>query len=150
MANAITVDVVGVKELYQKLSKLAGAATADRVIGKATALVESTAKHLVPVDTSALRNSIATKVERRGGDTVGIVFTPLEYGLYVEFGTGIHSTNKSASTWQDGSYHKVKTKAGWRMIKGTRAQPFMRPALKQNLNKITRLFEDEISAALRS
>lgn len=149
MAGSINVEVLGVKELYGKLAQIKSTVAADQVMGKATEIVRATAVNLCPVDTGHLRSSIHARVEHAAGGTVGIVYNAVEYAPYVEYGTGIHSTNKSMSTWTGSPAHRIKTKAGWRTVHGTRPYPFMRPALRQNRNKIVRLFQSEIDAAVK-
>lgn len=57
------------------------------LIRKAVAETEGLAKLRVPVDTGALKNSIASRVEIRGDSVVGEVGTNLHYAPYIEFGT---------------------------------------------------------------
>lgn len=55
---------------------------------KACLVVENAAKSKVPVDTGNLRSSITHEVE--GNE--GVVGTNVEYAPYVEFGTGLFSS----------------------------------------------------------
>lgn len=50
--------------------------------------IQKNAKHLAPIDTGHLRNSIKTKSEATQGGAEAQVYTNLEYAPYVEFGTG--------------------------------------------------------------
>ena len=88
-------------------------------------LVEGAAKDKPPKDTGALRRSITSKVEVTGNSIEGIVFTPLEYAPYQEFGTGLFSENgngrKTPWVYMDdkGNYHYTR---------GQHPQPYMGPA----------------------
>jgi HK97 gp10 family phage protein len=57
---------------------------ASQVVRKTTFDVEAGAKRLAPVDTGLLRNSIQSLLE---GDLTGVVFTNVEYSVYLEYGT---------------------------------------------------------------
>lgn len=49
--------------------------------------VVSVAKQNAPVDTGTLRDSIEGTVRTDGGDIILVVGSPVEYAVYVEFGT---------------------------------------------------------------
>lgn len=101
-------------------------------------IVESAAKDKAPKKTGALRRSITSKVEVTGNSIEGIVFTPLEYAPYVEYGTGIYSDNgngrKTPWVYMDdkGNYHYTR---------GQHPQPYMRPALNENKDKIINMIK---------
>ena len=63
----------------------------------------------------------------------GIVFTPLEYAPYIEYGTGLFAEDgdgrKTAWSYQD-------DEGKWHTTSGMRPQPFMRPALTENKQNI--------------
>ena len=101
-------------------------------------LVEGAAKDKAPKDTGALRRSITSKVEVTGNSIEGIVFTPLEYAPYQEFGTGLFAENgngrKTPWVYMDdkGNYHYTR---------GQHPQPYMRPALEENKDKIINIIK---------
>lgn len=101
-------------------------------------LVEGAAKDKAPKDTGALRRSITSKVEVTGNSIEGIVFTPLEYAPYQEFGTGLFTENgngrKTPWVYMDdkGNYHYTR---------GQHPQPYMRPALEENKDKIINIIK---------
>lgn len=101
-------------------------------------IVESAAKDKAPKDTGALRRSITSKVEVTGNSIEGIVFTPLEYAPYVEYGAGIYaeSGNGRKTPWvymdDKGNYHYTH---------GQHPQPYMRPALEENKDKIINMIK---------
>ena len=101
-------------------------------------LVEGAAKDKAPKDTGALRRSITSKVEVTGSEIDGIVFTPLECAPYVEYGTGMYASNgngrKTPWVYMDdkGNYHYTR---------GQHPQPYMRPALEENKDKIINIIK---------
>ncbi|MBQ0088117.1 MAG: HK97 gp10 family phage protein [Prevotellaceae bacterium] len=97
------IQVQGENSIFDKLNKLSDTSKIEGAMNNAVLRIERDAKINAPVDTGALRNSIASTVETGSGVIEGIVYTPLEYAPYVEYGT-------------------------WKM----KAQPFMGPALNQN------------------
>jgi phage gpG-like protein len=109
----------------------------------AGALVESEAKknlsgqngpELKAVDTGNLMNSITHEVnEVELSVRIG---TNVEYGPYIEFGTGLYAENGQGrkTPWP------VKIKDKWIMIHGTHSRPFLRRALYDNLGKIKGIF----------
>ena len=93
--------------------------------------IENEAKHLVPVRTGNLRRSIMSSVETLGGTQTGIVAAQAGYGRYVESGTKPHTPPLSAiATWANRK--GLPAGAIWMAIrkKGTKAHPFMAPALE--------------------
>lgn len=97
-------------------------------------VVERKAKQLVPKKTSHLARSITSEVE---GNKVTIG-TNVEYAPMVEMGTRPHlitPKTKQALFWPGGP--------GPRKVvhhPGTRAQPYLRPALVSSLGKIKKIF----------
>lgn len=111
-------------------------------IEKACALVERSAKEKAPKDTGALRRSITSEVREDGNEVYGIVFTPLEYAPYVEYGTGLFAESGGR---QDVPWCYQDDKGEWHSTSGQKPQPFMRPALAENREEIIRLIAREIS-----
>src|SRR5690625_4559584 len=76
--------------LIRKLDKLGGNAheAVKKGVGQATKLVQGDAKMLAPRDTGDLAQSIIESVTFDGDEVVGKVSTNIEWGSYVEFGTG--------------------------------------------------------------
>jgi HK97 gp10 family phage protein len=76
-----------------------------------------------------LRRSITSKVESRGDRVEGIVFTPLEYAPYVEFGTGLFAEEGGR---KDVPWSYKDDKGQWHTTSGMKPQPYLRPALNEN------------------
>lgn len=129
------IKLEGLDELLKKLDKVAGAKQTQQSLQKACALVERSAKEKAPKDNGDLRRSIASKVE----NGVGVVFTPLEYAPYVEYGTGLFAEDGGRA---DVPWHYQDDKGEWHTTSGQKPQPFMRPALDENKKAIKRILKE--------
>lgn len=132
----MSIEFEGLDELFEKIEKIANTQKVEAALGKACALVERDAKKKAPKDTGELRRSITSKVD----DLKGIVFTPLEYAPYVEYGTGLFAENggRKDVPW---AYKDEKTgELIW--TSGQHPQPYMRPALNENRENILRLIKE--------
>lgn len=123
------------------INRLNGTKTSVQVatskgIKRAGLLVQGDAQRLVSVDTGRLRNSITTKVEEIQKGTVATVGTNVDYGPYVEYGTGQRG-DKEVSHRQD-----------WI---GQPPQPFLRPAFLFNRDNgnISKVIQEEVRKGLK-
>lgn len=96
---------------------------------------EGFAADLAPVDSGRLRNSITHKVD----DNSVTVGSPLEYAAYVEFGTGKYASGGRNTPW----VYK-DDKGNWHYTHGQRAQPFLKPALQNNIKTYQAIIKDEL------
>lgn len=110
----------------------------EMALGKACALVERSAKQNAPKDTGALRRSITSKVE----NSEGIIYTPLEYAPYVEYGTGLFAEGGGR---KDVPWSYQDDEGNWHTTSGQRPQPFMRPALNENRAEILRILTEALT-----
>ena len=129
------IEFEGLEEVLEEIESLADTGELETTLGKACALVERSAKELAPKDTGALRRSITSKVE----GTEGIIYTPLEYAPYIEYGTGLFAENGGRA---DVPWNYKDDKGEWHSTSGIKPQPFMRPALDQNRENIIRLIKE--------
>jgi HK97 gp10 family phage protein len=125
----VSYKIEGLDNILKKLENMADAETLEKSLGKCCALVEGEAKKKAPKDSGALRRSISSRVE---GDK-GIVFTPLEYAPYVEYGTGLFAENGGR---QDVPWYYEDDEGVWHKTSGMKPQPYMRPALDENRKEI--------------
>ncbi|HEU4752061.1 MAG TPA: HK97-gp10 family putative phage morphogenesis protein [Armatimonadota bacterium] len=123
----------------------------SQVVRKAAFDVEAQAKVNAPVDTGFLRNSIQAEMK---GELTAEVTVGAEYGVLVEFGTGVHSEfpgapkqpiviepkDKKALFWE-GAEHPV----GRVVIQGSHPQPFLGPAVEA----LRPVFPKAVEAALK-
>ena len=126
----------GIEEVLNSIDSLADLEELQSALGKACAVVEASAKQKAPKDTGALARSITSKIE----DTEGIIFTPLEYAPYVEYGTGLFAEEGGRST----PWIYKDDKGEWHRTSGQKPHPFMRPALEENREKIINILKEGI------
>lgn len=102
----------------------------------ASEFVKDEAVRRVPKDTRNLEKSITKEVITESGEVVGRIGTNVIYAAIQEFGGVIKAKVKDYLTFQtkDGKWHKAKEVT-------IKAQPYLRPALLENKQKITNFFE---------
>ena len=127
----------GLEEVLGALDNLVDASNLNAALGKACALVERSAKQKAPKDTGELRRSITSKVD----GTKGVVYTPLEYAPYIEYGTGLFAENGGR---KDVPWNYKDDEGEWHSTSGMKPQPFMRPALNENREEILRIVKEGI------
>lgn len=158
-----------VSEALQKLTlmDLQGAA------GRAIKIVQGEAKMLCPVHDGELRDSIHTNTEKGAEYVRSVCYTNKSYGPYVELGTGpkgqekhegispdlsvsysqspwwIHESQIDRRTAETYHWFYVDTPQGrFYQCAGQAAQPFMYPALKNQSDKVTEIFDEEMRRRL--
>ena len=131
--------IEGADHIIESLEDLIDMQTLEQTMGKACAIVERSAKQKAPKDTGALRRSITSKIEVVDDSIVGIVFTPLEYAPYVEYGTGLFAEEGGRI---DVPWNYQDDKGEWHSTSGQKPQPYMRPALEENREKMKRLCKE--------
>ena len=128
----------GIDEILEKLKKIPANANIEGALGTCCALVERSAKQKAPKDNGELRRSISSKVE----GLTGIVFTPLEYAPYVEYGTGLFAEDGGRT---DVPWSYQDDEGEWHSTSGQKPQPFMRPALDENIAMIKQILKEELT-----
>ena len=128
----------GLDEVLYKLDKISSDANIEEALGTCCAVVEKSAKQKAPKDTGALRRSITSKVE----GNQGIIFTPLEYAPYVEYGTGLFAESGGR---KDVPWNYQDDEGKWHSTSGQKPQPFMRPALEENKQLIKQILKEELT-----
>jgi HK97 gp10 family phage protein len=112
-------------------------APVSKAVSDGCTLILNVAKEYCPVDTGALRDSIAQNVEDAPNGVNGSVSAGMYYATYVEFGTG-RKGDPSAP------YAHVESWPG--MV----AQPYMRPALDENKAAVLDGFATELGGAFHA
>lgn len=108
-------------------------------IEKACILVEEAAKEKCPVDNGNLRRSITHKVT----DSFECeVFSDLPYAPYVEYGTGLFAEDGKGRT--DVPWRYQSDDGEWHTTLGQQPQPFLRPAVSENRDKIMEIVKTEL------
>lgn len=139
----IKLELKNLDGVLEAIEALGDTGDLETALGKACALVERSAKEKAPKDTGELRRSITSRVENEGGAVRGVVFTPLEYAPYVEYGTGLFAENGNGR--KDVPWNYKDDKGEWHRTSGQHPQPFMRPALNENREQITRIIKEALS-----
>lgn len=137
----MSIEFEGLNELLETLEELGNLDNIEDALGKACALVERSAKQKAPKGTGELRRSITSKVESNGSNIQGVVYTPLEYAPYVEFGTGLFAESGGR---QDVPWNYQDDKGEWHSTSGMKPRPYMRPALNENREEILRILKEGI------
>ncbi len=135
----MSITLQGLDGVLERLDEIANAAGIERAMGRACALVERTAKQKAPKGIGDLRRSITSEVEVNGADIKGVVYTPLEYAPYVEFGTGLFAEGGGRT---DVPWHYQDDKGEWHSTSGMKPRPYMRPALEENREEIVRILKE--------
>jgi HK97 gp10 family phage protein len=106
-------------------------------------VVERSAKTKAPVDTGRLKNSIISTVQ----GLRAVVVAGVKYAPFVEFGTRPHWPPLSAMQPWARRHGFPAGRAGAFLVaraiaqRGTKAQPFMEPALRENESRINRFLD---------
>ena len=137
----MSIQIEGIEKLMKKLNKLADADGAKEAVGQACALIERSAKQNAPKGTGALRGSITSEVRDGASGIEGVVFTPLFYAPYVEYGTGLFAENGGR---KDVPWCYQDDKGEWHTTSGQHPQPFMRPALDENRDAVIRILKEAL------
>ena len=132
----IQISVDGVDGVLNRLYNLASEDKLQNALALAGEVVRADAVMNCPVDTGRLRGSITSTVEGNSA----VIGTNVEYAPYVEFGTGAkgdksvaHTTKKHWTYYSGGRFYTTS---------GQAAQPFLVPALKNNVPKIIEKFRE--------
>lgn len=132
MADDVRLE--GMDDVMKMLDSVTSTVNIQEALQKCCALVEREAKQNAPKDNGELRRSISSRVEGQEG----IVFTPLEYAPYVEFGTGLFAEEGGRT---DTPWHYQDDEGNWHSTSGQKPHPFLRPALENNRAKIKKILK---------
>ena len=130
-------EIHGIDNVLDMLDGVIDENKLKTAIGKACAIVERSAKEKAPKGVGELRRSITSKVD---GNT-GVIFTPLEYAPYVEYGTGLFAEEGGR---KDVPWNYQDDKGEWHSTSGMHPRPFMRPAFDENREEIKRIIKEEV------
>jgi HK97 gp10 family phage protein len=133
----MSIELQGLEDVIGRVENIANPEAINRALGKACAIVERAAKQKAPKGSGELRRSITSKVE----NLQGIVYTPLEYAPYVEYGTGIYAENGGR---EDVPWRYQDDEGEWHSTVGQHPHPYMRPALDENREQIIRLLREAL------
>ena len=137
----MAVEIRGLEDVISSLDQIADAPETVKAMQKACAVVEAAARKKAPKGTGTLRNSIESRVEVNGDDIIGVVFTPLEYAPYVEYGTGLFAENGGRL---DVPWNYQDDEGNWHSTSGQKPQPFMKPAFDESREKVIKILGESI------
>ena len=132
-------EIEGLEKIVERIQDMAQTQKMERAMGKACAIVERDAIKKAPKGAGDLRRSIQSRVEKDGKDIVGVIFTPLEYAPYVEYGTGLFAETGGRT---DVPWVYCDDKGDFYSTSGMKPQPYMRPALNENREKILEIIKE--------
>lgn len=138
----MSMEINGLQEVLSSIAELGDEDKLIAAMGKACALVERAAKEKAPKDSGELRRSITSKVNTDSGEITGVVFTPLEYAPYIEFGTGLFAESGGRN---DVPWNYQDDEGNWHSTSGMKPHPFLRPALNENVQQIKRILKGGVS-----
>ena len=133
----MSIEFEGLDEVLESLDNLYDMAAYSKGLEKACAIVERSAKQKAPKGTGELRRSITSEVR----DLEGVIYTPLEYAPYVEYGTGLFAEGGGR---KDVPWNYKDDEGNWHSTSGMKPQPYMRPALNENREEILRVIKENI------
>jgi HK97 gp10 family phage protein len=131
------VEFEGLDTIIKRLDKIIDADEIAAQMGTAALLVEDSAVQNAPKDEGDLQQSITSKVERTNEEITAIVYSPLEYAPYVEYGTGLFAEKGNGRQTPWGYEDEETGKTIW--TRGQKPHPYMRPALEDNKQNIINL-----------
>ncbi|MFD8667079.1 HK97 gp10 family phage protein [Streptomyces microflavus] len=128
--NASASATINARQYERGLRRVLGGMSDDvkRAVERTRIDVQNEARRRAPVDTGRLRSSIVSRAEGAGRSLGYVVGTNVNYAAAVEYGTAPHvivPKNGKALYWP-GARHPVARVNH----PGTRAQPFLRPAIE--------------------
>ena len=115
-----------------------------RALESAALIVEASAEALAPVgDSGELRDKIDHNVVDTSNGPAAKIGSPLDYAMYVEYGTGERSETGAG---RKGGWSYQTPDGEWHHTDGMQPQPFLRPAFKRNKDKIREIVGKEFKA----
>lgn len=135
----MSIEIKGLEALLDRLDSIAEPEQLVPAMKKACLVVERSAKMKVPKGNGELGRSITSEVNVSADGVVGVVYTPLEYAPYVEFGTGLFA--EAGDGRKDVPWCYKDDEGEWHSTSGMKPQPFMRPALNESREQILRILE---------
>ncbi len=146
---ALNTEIRGLVELQRKSEQVVRDLHGDPMLNamrRATLLVQTDAKRLVPVDTGRLRSNITPDIRAEGNEVNGVVGSNVLHALYVETGTRPHWPPVSAlQVWA--RRHGTTAYAVARGISrhGTKGVHYLQRAVQQNEGRIQGLIGDGVA-----
>ena len=136
----INIEIDGLDNILDNLenisSKLDGAV--QNGVAKGGKAIQAQCKAECPVDTGELRNSIVEETTGGGGKYTSEIGPTVDYGIYVEMGTGIYAGGRQ-TPWSKGQWHTTR---------GQRPQPYMEPGFEAGKDEAVEILTNEVQKAI--
>lgn len=156
----MAIELKGLEDVLEALNAMVEPSRMIQALQKATLLVEAEAVKKAPK--GDIQQSITSKLD----GFQGIVYTPLHYAPYVEYGTGIFAEGGKGRQEVPWVYVEGSTKSSngktvyteetarqtvailrseglpAHMTSGQKPKPYMRPALDENRDKIVEILKE--------
>lgn len=132
------IEFSGIENIISRIDDLYNEEETKQRLTKACLYVEAEARKKARKVTGDLRDSIKNKVDDMGGELVGVIFSPLEYAPYVEFGTGIFAESGGRL---DVPWNYQDDEGEWHSTSGMKPMPFLRPALQESREKVKEILK---------
>ena len=118
-----------------------------QALESAALIVEASAKALAPVgDSGELRDKIDHNVKDGANGPEAKIGSPLDYAMYVEYGTGEHSKNGAG---RKGGWVYKAPDGKFYFTRGMKAQPFLLPAFRRNKKNIENIIGIKLSSSFK-
>lgn len=135
----MSIKFEGLNEVLNALEEPASRENLTNALTRACLVVERAAKQKAPKGNGELRRSIASEVREENDEIVGVVYTPLEYAPYVEYGTGLFAEEGGRT---DVPWSYQDDEGNWHSTSGMKPRPYMRPALDENREEVMRILQE--------
>jgi HK97 gp10 family phage protein len=132
------VEFEGLEGVLERLEGIVDETKMGEALQMACLIVESEAVKKAPKVDGILRQSITSRVD----GLKGIVFSNLEYAPYVEYGTGLFATGTGGGRTDVPWIYQDEKSGEYYATCGQEPQPYMRPALDENKEKILSLLQE--------
>lgn len=159
MAKKISISLVNADKIMRRFKHLEDVDKV-KIIKNATMVCHGQAKALAPG--TNLKQSISMDFEEKGANSVGKVYTNVEYAPFVEFGTGKVGEGSYEYEKEIAKRYGIKLKyrqtpwvytpdEGETFIRtsGQKAQPYMYPALKKSEKYMLELMAKDFKSEIR-
>ena len=138
----MSIKIEGFEVIEKSLEELGDSNALIPAMEKACLIVETKARQKAQTDTGELRRSIASKVDINGDDIQGIVYTPLEYAPYVEYGTGLFAEDGNGR--KNVPWYYEDDEGDWHITSGMKPHPYLRPALNESREDIKKILGEAL------
>ena len=118
----------------------------EQALEEAALLVEGQAKALAPVRTGELRDKIDHNIKTVDDMKIARIGSPLQYAIYVEYGTGEHATSGAG---RKGGWVYKGPDGKFYFTRGMKAQPFLLPAFRRNKKNIENIIGIKLSSSFK-